>query len=77
MRKIRKMAEKPAQELGVQVPFAFLPPKSTLMLTNQTPEPLGISFKYIYFYLFIRLRLPRWLRGKESTCQRRRHKFHP
>ena len=22
-------------------------------------------------------RLPWWLSGKESTCQRRRHRFHP
>ena len=43
------------------------------MLTNQPQEPLGISFKYIHFYLYIWLRLPRWLSGKEITCQCRRH----
>ena len=33
-------------------------------------------YVYIYIYIYI-YGFPRWLSGKESACQCRRHKFNP
>ena len=44
---------------------------------RQTLYSLSHKNIYIYIYIYSFSWFPRWLSGKESACQRRRHRFDP